>query len=261
MTLSHREASNVDQLQAIALELVRDQAAVICGPTNAIIAARAVTATVPMVFVGGTDPVAAGLVTCFSRPGGNVTGVRLIAGNLASKQLEILHELIPAATKIGLLISPQFPDAEPQAAIVLEAVRNLGMTSVVERVIAESEFETAFAQLRQERVNALLIVVNVFFASYRDRLAELALSQNLPFISQSQNFTRSGGLASYGTSTSDVIRQAGIYVGRILKGEKPGDLPVLQPTKFELVINLKTAKAFGLTVPPTVIARADEVIE
>jgi putative tryptophan/tyrosine transport system substrate-binding protein len=259
--IEHREADHVDQLPAIGVDLVQSKVAVICGPTNAIIAAKAVTSTVPMVFIGGTDPVAVGLVASFNRPGGNITGVRLIAGELPSKQIEVLHELVPGAIKVGLLISPQFTDAEPQAAVALEAAHRMGMVTIVERVMAENEFEAAFTRFVQEHVGAILIVPNVFFRSYRDRLGELALRQNLPTLTQSRDSAIAGALASYGPSTPDLIRQAGNYVGRILKGEKPGDLPVLQPTKFYLVINLKTAKALGLDVPPSLLARADEVIE
>jgi putative tryptophan/tyrosine transport system substrate-binding protein len=259
--IDRRQATDVDQLPAIATDLVRNKVTVVCGPVNAIIAARAATNAIPMVFIGGTDPVAAGLVASFNLPGGNVTGVRLSAGDLPSKQLELLHELMPAATKVGLLISPRFTNAEPDAASALEAARVVGITLIVERVVAESEFGAAFARFGREGVSAILIISNLFFGAYRDQLAALALRQDLPMFGTSRIYPDAGALASYGANTLDVIRQAGIYVGRILKGERPADLPVLQPTKFELVLNLKTAKALGLIIPPTLLARADEVIE
>jgi putative ABC transport system substrate-binding protein len=259
--IDRREAADTDQFPAIGVALVQSNVAVICGPVNAIIAAKAVTSTVPMVFIGGTDPVAAGLVASFNRPGGNVTGVRLIAGDLPSKQLALLHELVPAATKLGLLISPRFTDAEPQAAVALEAARKMGMTPIVERVTTEGEFEPAFMRFQKEGADAVFVISNLFLGSFPDRLATLALRGGLPLFGQSRSWPANGGLASYGSSSPDVIRQAGTYVGRILKGEKPTDLPVLQPTKFDLVINLKTAKALGLTFPASILARADEVIE
>jgi putative tryptophan/tyrosine transport system substrate-binding protein len=259
--IDYREVSEVGQLSVIAVEMARNKVAVVTGPTNAIIAAKAVTSTVPMIFIGSTDPVATGLVASFNRPGGNVTGVRLTAGDLPAKQIQFLRELMPTATKVGLLISPRFPDAEPQAAVASEATRTIGLTPIVERVMTETEFEPAFIRFQQERVNAVLVISNLFFVSFADRFATLALHCGLSLFGQSRPYPAAGGLASYGTSTPDAFRQAGTYVGRILKGEKPADLPILQPTKFDLVINLKTAKALGLDVPPSLLARADEVIE
>jgi putative ABC transport system substrate-binding protein len=259
--IDYRKADRVDQLPEIAVDLVRKKVAVICGASNAIIAAKALTSTIPMVFIGGIAPIDPGLVASFNHPGGNATGVMRDAGALPSKQIELLHELVPAASKIGLLISPPFSSAEVQAAVASKAAQTVGMTVMVERVTAETEFEPAFTRFQQEGANAVLVITNVFFVSFADRLAILALRGSLPLFSQSRTYPAAGGLASYGTSTPDLIRQAGTYVGRILKGEKPADLPVLQPTKFDLVINLKTAKALGLPVPPSVLARADEVIE
>jgi putative tryptophan/tyrosine transport system substrate-binding protein len=241
--------------------MVRNKVDVLTAATNAVITAKAVTSTIPMVFIGASDPVALGLVASFNHPGGNVTGVRLTAGELPAKQIELLHELVPAAIKIGLLVCPRFPDAEQQYAVILEAARSIGTTPIVERVTAESEFEPSFIRFQRERVDAVLPITNVFFASFSERLATLALRAGLPLFGQNRHYPDTGSLASYGTNTPDVIRQAGTYVGRILKGEKPSDLPVLQPTKFDLVINLKTAKALGLTISPTLLARADEVIE
>ena len=213
-----------------------------------------------MVFIGATDPVAAGLVASFNHPGGNVTGVRLVAGDLPSKQIELVHELLPEATKVGLLMSPGFPNGEPEAAAASDAARRFGLTSIIERIMAESEIEPAFARFEEMGVKAILVISNVFFGQYRDRFVALALRHGIPMFAQSRFYPVGGALASYGTNYPDVIRQAGTYV-RILKGEKPADLPVLQPTKFDLVLNLKTAKALGLTVPPSILARADEVIE
>jgi putative ABC transport system substrate-binding protein len=205
--------------------------------------------------------VGAGLVASFNRPGGNVTGVRLVAGDLPSKQLQIVHEFIPKATKFGLLISPGLPNGELEAAAVSDAAHSLELSPIVERVMTEDEFEPAFTRFQQEGAGAVLVITNLFFVSFADRFATLALRGGLPLFGQSRPYPAAGGLASYGTNSPDVIRQAGTYAGRILKGEKPADLPVLQPTKFDQVINLKTAKALGLTVPPSLLARADEVIE
>ena len=259
--IDHRQASEVDQLPAIAIELVRNKVAVISAATPAIIAAKAVTSTIPMVFIGASDPIAIGLVSSFNRPGGNVTGVLLVAGDLPSKQIELVHELIPRATKIGLLMSSGFPNGEPEAAAASDAARRFGLTPIIERIMTESEIEPAFARLEEVGVNAILVIINVLFAQYLDRFVALALRHGIPMFGQSRSYPVAGALVSYGTNYPDVIRQAGIYVGRILKGEKPADLPVLQPTKFDLVINLKTAKALGLEIPPQLLARADEVIE
>jgi putative tryptophan/tyrosine transport system substrate-binding protein len=259
--IDHREADRVDQLPAIGADLGRSKVAVICGPVDTIIVAKAVTNTIPMVFIGGSDPVALGLVASFNRPGGNVTGVLLRAGNLPSKQLQIIQEFIPNATKVGLLISPGLPSGELQGEAASEAAHLLGLTPIVERVMTEGDFERAFIRFKQEGVDAVLVFTNLFFGSFVDRLATLALRESLPLFGQSRIYPAASGLAGYGTSTPDVIRQAGTYVGRILKGEKAADLPVLVPTKFDLVINLKTAKALGLTIPPSLLARADEVIE
>jgi putative ABC transport system substrate-binding protein len=259
--IDYREVSEIGQLPAIAVEMVRNKVAVISSATPAIIAAKAVTSTIPMVFIGAPDPVAVGLVAGFNHPGGNVTGVRLVAGDLPSKQIELVHELLPDATKVGLLMSPGFPNGEPEAAAASDAAHRLGLTPIVERVMAETEIEPAFARFKEMGANAVLVIANVFFGQYRDRFVALAMRYGIPMFAQSRFYPVGGALASYGTNYPDVIRQAGTYVGRILKGEKPADLPVLQPTKFDLVINLKTAKALGLTVPPSILARADEVIE
>jgi putative tryptophan/tyrosine transport system substrate-binding protein len=259
--IDHRSGAEVDQLPTLAIDLVRDKVAVVCGPVNAIIAAKAESSAIPMVFIGGTDPVAAGLVSSFNRPGANVTGVRLSAGNLPSKQMDLLHELLPQVTKVGVLMCPRFTNSEPETAAATAAADRLRITVIVERVMDEMDFAPAFTSFARQQVNAVFIITNLYFASFRDRLSDLALQQNLPLFAQSRSYSFAGGLASYGASTADVIRQAGIYVGRILKGEQPADLPVLQPTKFDFLINLRTAKALNLQIPLQLLARADEVIE
>jgi putative tryptophan/tyrosine transport system substrate-binding protein len=259
--IDHREAANVDQLPVHAVNLARDKVAVIVAATNAVIAAKEVSPTTPMVFIGATDPIAAGLVTSFNHPGGNVTGVRLVAGDLTTKQVELIHQIIPKATKIGLLISSRFPNTVSEVTAASDAARLLGLTLIEENVNSENEFEPAFLRFQQAEVNAILVITNVFFASVRERIVELASKYGTPMFGQSRSYPVVGALASYGTNYPDVMRQAGIYAGRILKGEKAADLPVLQPTTFELVLNLKTARELGLQVPTSLIARADEVIE
>jgi putative tryptophan/tyrosine transport system substrate-binding protein len=261
VVIDHRQASEVDQLPTIAVELVRNKVAAITAPTNAIIAAKAISSTVPMVFIGATDPIAAGIVASFNRPGGNVTGVRLVAGDLPAKQVQLIHELLPETKKLGFLIDPRFPNAEPEVVTASEAAHQFGLITSVERVTTEDQFEPAFQRFEQTGVGAVLLFTNVFFASHRDRLTKLALDNRTPMIGQAPSDSVAGALASYGTNYPEVFRQAGTYVGRILKGEKPADLPVLQPTTFNLVINLKTAKSLGIIVPSTLLARADEVIE
>jgi len=261
VTINYRAAKDADELSAIAVDLTRNKVAVICGPANAIAAAKTATDAIPMVFIGAADPIAAGLVLSFNRPGGNVTGVRLNAGELPEKSLELLHELLPTAKTIGLLINPKFSNAEPDTVVMLRVSGALGIKVIVDRIIAENELDAAFQRFAQKGVDAVLVNENLFFVSYRDRVASLAIRHNIPMAATSRYFTRAGALMSYGADVPDVIRQAGIYVGRILKGEKPADMPVLQPTKFDFVINLKTAKALGLTIPDSILARADEVIE
>jgi putative ABC transport system substrate-binding protein len=261
VTINYRAAKDADELSAIAVDLTRNKVAVICGPANAIAAAKTATDAIPMVFIGAADPIAAGLVLSFNRPGGNVTGVRLNAGELPEKSLELLHELVPTAKTIGLLINPKFSNAEPDTVVMLRVSGALGIQVIIDRIIAENDLDAAFQRFAQEGVDAVLVNENLFFVSYRDRVASLAIRYNIPMAATSRYFTRAGGLMSYGADVPDVIRQAGIYVGRILKGEKPADMPVLQPTKFDFVINLKTAKALGLTIPDSILARADEVIE
>jgi len=252
-----------DRLPALAAELVSRQVTVIAatgGPQSAR-AAKAASATIPIVFVVGSDPVREGLVTSLNRPGGNLTGVMLFIEELVAKRLELLRELIPQARVIGVLFNPSTTTAEHQMSEAQGAARTLGLELHVVRASSELDFEPAFAALVRQRVAALLVETSPFFNNRREPLIALAARHALPTIYGLREYTVDGGLVSYGTSRAEGYRQAGIYVGRVLKGEKPADLPVVQPTKYELVINLKTARALGLDVPPTLLARADEVIE
>ena len=212
-------------------------------------------------FVIGGDPVKFGLVASLNRPGGNVTGVSFLANSLVAKQLDVLRELVPAAVIIGFLINPNNPNAESDTKNAHLAAETLGRKLVVVSALTNEEVDSAFAILTQERANALLVSADPLFIASRDRVLALARRHALPTMYNSREYALAGGLLSYGPDQADAFRQAGIQVGRILKGENPSDLPVVQPTKFELVINLRTSKTLGLDIPPTLIARADEVIE
>jgi putative tryptophan/tyrosine transport system substrate-binding protein len=256
--------SHNDRLPPLAADLVRQQVAVIVtlGNTASALAAKAATTTVPIVFRIAADPVEVGLVSSLARPGGNLTGVTTLGVEVGPKQLELLHELVPAATEIGLLLNPTNPAlAQTQARDLPAAARKLGLRTHILNASTERDFDAAFATLADRKAGALLIAVDAFFNSRSERLAALAARHAMPTISAYQEFTAAGGLMSYGGSTVEAARQAGVYTGRILKGEKPADLPVMQSTKVNLVVNLKTAKALGLTVPLTLQAAADEVIE
>jgi putative tryptophan/tyrosine transport system substrate-binding protein len=248
-----------DRLPALAAELVDIQVTVIlaAGGTQTGLAAKAATSTIPIVNIG-SDPVAAGLVASLNRPGGNVTGVSLLSGALTPKRLELLRELLPTATIIGVLVNPNIPNAEIESREIQAAARTIGQQIRVVSASTERDIDAAFASITQQGIGALVIGADAFFDSRRDLVVALAAQYRVPTI---YSFAAPGGLVSYGASVPEGYRQAGIYVGRILKGNKPADLPVLQPTKFELVINMKTAKALDLDVPATVLARADEVIE
>jgi ABC-type uncharacterized transport system substrate-binding protein len=252
-----------DRLPAFAADLARRPVAVIAamGGPIAAIAAKAATATIPIVFATGGDPVKLGLVASLNRPGGNITGVSFLTNALGSKRLELLRELVPTAAAIGFLVEPTNPNTESETTDMLAAASVLGRKLLVVRVSTVDEVDAAFASLVQQRADALIVAAQAFFTSHRDHLVALAQRHALPAIYQRRDFVAAGGLMSYGTSVPDAHRLAGIYTGRILKGEKPADLPVMQSTRFELVINLKTAKALGLTVPLTLQAAADEVIE
>ena len=224
-------------------------------------AARAASASIPIVFVMGGDPVTLGVVASLNRPGGNTTGVSFLLNVLAAKRVGLLRAMVPAATTIGLLFNPDNPNAEADTAAAQAAARTLGQETHVAHVRIERELDAAFASLVQQRAVALLVASDPLFVSGRGRLVALAARHRLPAIYDRRELAAAGGLVSYGANFADAHRLVGVYVGRILKGEKPADLPVVQPTKFELVINLKTAKTLGLTVPPSLLATADEVIE
>ena len=250
-------------MPALAQELVHHPVAVLVtgGATASALAAKASTTNIPVVFAIGADPVKFGLVASMNRPGGNVTGVSFLANILVGKQLELIQELIPTAKVIGALINPGNPVAATDMAEIEKAAQSLGRPVHIVQARTEQEFDAAFAALAARRVDALLIVPDSLFTNGRQRLVALAASHRIPAIYTSSLYTEAGGLASYGTDQKDAFRQIGVYTGRILKGDKPSDLPVVQSVKFELVINRKTAKALGLTVPPALLARADEVIE
>jgi putative ABC transport system substrate-binding protein len=252
-----------DRLPAMAADLVRSQVAVIAtiGGNAASLAAKAATATIPVVFHGSVDPVEAGLVASLNRPGGNVTGVVTLNIDTGQKRLELLHELLPAATTIGLLLNPTNTGAEIQSKDLPAAARTLGLQLRIVHASTEHDFDPAFATLSQARAGGLVIGTDGFLVSQSAQLAALAVRHALPAIFQYRAFVTAGGLMSYGGSVTDSYRLSGVYTGRILKGEKPADLPVQQATKVELIINLKTAGTLGLTFPITLLGRADEVIE
>jgi putative ABC transport system substrate-binding protein len=257
------ETGRYDRLLALASELVRIPATVIFSASSAgtARAARAATSSIPIVFVNGSDPVKVGLVASFNRPGGNATGVSFTTSQLVPKRLELLRELVPQAQTIAFLVNPTNPVAEGDSEEVETAARSIGQSITVVKASDESQIDMAFATMARVRVGALLLDVDAYFNSRRYQLAALAARYRIPASYNSRAYVEAGGLMSYGPNLDGSIRQAGVYTGRILKGEKPADLPVMQPTKFELVFNLKAAKALGLGVPPTLLTLADEVIE
>jgi len=264
IAIEYRWAENRDErLPALAADLVRRQCALIVAGGNAAAhAAKTATMTIPIVFATGDDPVKVGLVSRLNRPGGNITGISFYnSADLESKQLELLREVVPKAGLIGVLVNPSATAAESQESEAQVAARALGLQLFVVNASSERDFDTAFATLAQQRVEALLIVGNVLFTGQRYRLVAAAARCALPTIYPLREFVAAGGLMSYGASNTEEYRQAGIYVGKILRGAKPADLPVVQPTKFELVINLKAAKALGLDIPDKLLTLADEVIE
>jgi putative tryptophan/tyrosine transport system substrate-binding protein len=252
-----------DRLPDMAADLVRRQVAVITttGGDPAALAAKAATTIIPIVFTAGSDPVKSGLVASLNRPGGNATGVHILTAMMEGKRQGLLRELVPTVTRIAVLLNPTYTAAEVQLKEVEEAARTLGLETQVLHASTELELDTTFATLGQLRVGALQVCADPSFNSRRDHIVALAARHAIPAIYEQREFAVAGGLASYGTSLNDAYYQLGIYTGRVLNGDKPADLPVMQSTKYEFIINLKTAKALGIEIPPTLLARADEVIE
>ena len=264
VTIEYRWADgNYDRLPTLALELVRRQVSVIfTGANAATLAAKAATTTIPIVFILAEDPVQLGLVASLPRPGGNVTGINFVSGELTAKRLKLLHELVPAAARVAVLVNPADPTATETTLNDLDtAVRAIGLKIQVLKATTSQEIHAAFAAMVRERSEALFLSSDPFFTSRRVQLATLSARHAIPLASQAREVVEAGGLMSYGANIEDGFRQAAVYAGRILKGTKPADLPVLQSSKFELVINAETARILGLTVPPTLLASADEVIE
>jgi putative ABC transport system substrate-binding protein len=264
VVIEYRQArGRYDLLPELVDDLVHRQVAVIVTTGGAVtaLAAKAASSKIPIVFASGDDPVQVGLVSSLNRPGGNATGVSFFTLRLDLKRLELLRELVPEAATIGMLVNPKNPNAERNVNDVQAVLRPSGKTFFVAEATAEDELDGAFKALVQQRTGALLVSTNPFFFGRRVQIVALSARHSLPAVYEWREYAEAGGLMSYGTSLAEAQRQLGVYAGRILKGEKPTDLPVIQPTRFELVINLKTAKALGLTVPPSLLARADQVIE
>jgi putative tryptophan/tyrosine transport system substrate-binding protein len=263
LRLEHRWADRqYDRLPSLALDLVDQRAAVLVAIANpSALAVKATVRTLPIVFGIGGDPVQLGLVASLNRPGGNITGVSFFASQLEAKRMGLLHELVPRASVVAVLVNPNNPTVDVQLREVQEAAHSLGLKLHTLNASSEREIEKAFIALVQLQAGGLLVAADSFFFSRRHQLATLADVYAVPAIYEWRDFSEAGGLASYGTDLANAYRQVGMYTGRILKGEKLADLPVMQSTKFELVINLRTAKRLGLDIPPTLLARADEVIE
>ena len=264
VAIEYRGADDqIDRLPALAADLARRQVSLIAAvgsPTSAL-AAKSATTTIPIVFLNAADPVKIGLVASLNRPGGNVTGVTELGADLGAKRLGLLRELVPSATSIAVLVNPNRPGVDAQVAQAQQAAQAVGLQVHILEASSERDFDTAFLTLVKLRAGALVISADALFNNHDDRIIALARRYSIPTIYEWREAVAAGGLISYGTELSYVYRQNGILAGRILKGEKPSDLPVLQATKFETVINLRTAKALGLTIPPGVLAIADEVIE
>jgi putative ABC transport system substrate-binding protein len=251
-----------ERMLVLAADLVRRRVDVLVATdSSSALAAKAATATIPVVYQGGADPVRLGLVASMNRPGGNITGFSNVTPGLTGKRLGLLHELVPAATTIGVLINPMGASYEVVRKEVQEAGSALGLNVIFLSVSTDDDIDAAFSGLIHQQAGALLLTDNTLFNNRREKLVDLAARYKVPAMYTFPEFAAAGGLMSYASNLADAYRQTGIYAGRILKGEKPADLPVLQPTKFEMVINLKTAKTLGLTIPPSLLAVADEVIE
>jgi putative ABC transport system substrate-binding protein len=252
-----------DRLPGFAADLVDRKVAVIfaAGGTDPAKAAKAATATIPIVFVSAADPVKAGIVTSLNQPGGNVTGVSILGSVVEAKRVGFLNEIIPGAAPIGVLLNPTYPDADVELKQAQDAARTINRQLIIVRATTEAEIDSAFATFVQQGAGALLVTADVLFASRREQLVALAARSKLPAIYSQREFTETGGLISYAPDYAAGYRQAGNYIGKVLKGAKPAELPVMQSTKFELVVNLKTAKALGIAMPPTLLATADDVIE
>jgi len=262
VAIEYRWADNqTNRLPALAAELVRRRVAVIVGNTPAAFAAKAATTTIPIVFIVAEDPVRLGLVASLARPGGNLTGVNFFAGELVAKRLELLRELVPRAARVAVLVNPAGPDAETTLKDVEPAARAIGLQIPVLNASTSREISAAFATLVRERPDALFVGGDPFFSSRRVQLVHLATLHKVPAIFSNRDYVEAGGLMSYGSNVVDAWRQLGTYAGRILKGAKPADLPVVQASKFELLINVESARMLGLTVPDKLLAAADEVIE
>jgi putative ABC transport system substrate-binding protein len=264
VTIEFRWAhGDYDRMPALAADLVSRKVAVLVGVGGDVsaLAAKKATATIPVVFGMGDDPVKAGIVASFNRPDGNVTGFTLWTSEMESKRLGLLREMLPAVQLIGVLVNPKFPPSSHELSDLELAAKGIGQRLFVASANNDAELDSALASLGQQRVGAFLVTAAPFFDTRLERIVGFAAQNRLPAIYQFREYAVAGGLISYGPDVVESYRNAGLYVGRILKGEKPADLPVLQPTKFDFVINLKTAKALGLTVPPTLLAEAGEVIE
>jgi len=262
VAIEFRSAENQpDRLPALVADLIGRPVAVIVGDNVSALAAKAATKTIPIIFAGGGDPVQEGLVASLNRPGSNATGVNFFTGVLGAKRLELLRQLVPKATTIAVLVNPNTIQTEAERKAVQAAAEAIGRQLIILDVSSDRDIETAFETLVQRGAGALLVGSGAFMNSHRERLVALAARHTLPAIYAQRETAVAGGLMSYGTSITDAYRQVGIYVGRVLNGEKPADLPVMQSTKFEFVINLKTAKALGLEMPLSMQASADEVIE